>query len=57
MIESLHLDEATKLAATIKNDQSPGAQAAAIAKRDQWLREHELGLLLMTAEVKATLGS
>jgi hypothetical protein len=55
MIERLDLDEATRLSAAIKNDQSPGAQAAARAKRDQWLREHEMGRLAMTADVKAAL--
>ncbi|AJY03084.1 hypothetical protein SB768_25320 [Burkholderia sp. SIMBA_043] len=53
----LNLDTIRRVVNAIRDDRNPRAQADALAKRDQWLLEAELGTLQMSDEGRQMLES
>ncbi|MEZ7523839.1 hypothetical protein [Burkholderia vietnamiensis] len=53
----LNLDTIRRVVNAIRDDRNPRAQADALAKRDQWLLDAELGTLQMSDEGRQMLES
>ncbi|MDZ4313798.1 MAG: hypothetical protein U0989_03380 [Azonexus sp.] len=49
-MHDIHLSEVQKLVASLHDDRQPWVVASAMALRDQWLLEYELGLVRPCAE-------
>lgn len=56
-MDRVEMSEAEKLVRVIRDPNNPHASSEAIALRDKWLIEHDIGVLQMAADVRLLLES